>query len=174
MPRYVALLRGVSPMNAKMPELKRCFEAAGFTDVKTLLSSGNVVFSTTRSASLATLQKRCEKAMLDGQGSSFMTLVRSTAHLQQLIAADPFAAFKLKPGAKRVVTFLPEPLAESPVKLPLTHGEACIHGLGGGGEVFCSYVPEAKGPVFMYLLEKTFGKAITTRTWETVMKCAAA
>jgi uncharacterized protein (DUF1697 family) len=47
MPRYVAFLRGVSPMNAKMPELKKCFESAGFTDVKTLLSSGNVVFSTT-------------------------------------------------------------------------------------------------------------------------------
>lgn len=173
MPRYVALLRGVSPMNARMPELKRCFEEAGFTDVKTLLSSGNVAFSTARSASPATLQRRCEKAMRDGQGHSFMTLVRPTAHLQQLIAADPFAAFRLRPGAKRVVTFLPEPLAGSPVALPLVHGEACIHGLQGG-EVFCSYVPEAKGPVFMHLLEKTFGKAITTRTWETVSKCAAA
>jgi len=30
MRRYAAFLRGVSPMNAKMPELKRCFEAAGF------------------------------------------------------------------------------------------------------------------------------------------------
>jgi len=28
MPRYAAFLRGVSPMNAKMPELKKCFEAA--------------------------------------------------------------------------------------------------------------------------------------------------
>ena len=50
MPRYVAFLRGVSPMNAKMPELKRCFEVAGFSDVRTLLSSGNVVFSTRTSA----------------------------------------------------------------------------------------------------------------------------
>jgi len=45
MQRYVAFLRGVSPMNCKMPELKRCFEAAGFADVRTLLSSGNVAFS---------------------------------------------------------------------------------------------------------------------------------
>jgi uncharacterized protein (DUF1697 family) len=44
MPRYVAFLRGVSPMNASMPALKRCFEATGFTDVRTLLSSGNVAF----------------------------------------------------------------------------------------------------------------------------------
>jgi uncharacterized protein (DUF1697 family) len=39
------LLRGVSPMNARMPELKRCFEAAGLEDVKTVLSSGNVAFT---------------------------------------------------------------------------------------------------------------------------------
>ena len=44
MRRYVAFLRGVNPMNAKMAELRRCFETAGFTDVRTVLSSGNVAF----------------------------------------------------------------------------------------------------------------------------------
>jgi uncharacterized protein (DUF1697 family) len=44
--RYAAFLRAVSPMNAKMPELRRAFEAAGFSDVKTVLSSGNVVWET--------------------------------------------------------------------------------------------------------------------------------
>ena len=53
MARYVAFLRGVSPLNAKMADLARCFESGGFTDVKTLLSSGNVVFSA-RAASPAT------------------------------------------------------------------------------------------------------------------------
>lgn len=160
-------------MNCQMPVLKHCLEDAGFTDVKTLLSSGNVAFSTPRAASVSALQKRVEKAMQRGAGYGFLTIVRPTTHLQQLLAADPFAGFKLRAGAKRVVTFLREPLAASPVELPLTHGEACILGLDGG-EVFCSYVPEAKGPVFMHLLEKTFGKTITTRTWETVTKCAAA
>ncbi|MGQ3052211.1 MAG: DUF1697 domain-containing protein [Roseateles sp.] len=173
MPRYVALLRGVSPMNCQMPVLRRCLEDAGFTDVKTLLSSGNVAFSTPRAASVVALQRRVENAMHDGAGYGFMTIVRPTAHLQQLLAADPFAAFKLRAGAKRVVTFLREPLAASPVELPLKYGEACILGLDGG-EVLCSYVPGAKGPVFMRLLEKTFGKTITTRTWDTVARCAAA
>ncbi len=45
MPRFVAFLRGVSPMNAKMTQLAYCFETAGFSEVRTLLSSGNVVFS---------------------------------------------------------------------------------------------------------------------------------
>jgi hypothetical protein len=35
-------------------------------------------------------------------------------------------------------------------------------------------VASDKGPVFMTLIEKTFGKNVTTRTWETVAKCAAA
>ena len=34
MPRYVAFLRGVSPMNARMADLRRCFEVAGFGNVK--------------------------------------------------------------------------------------------------------------------------------------------
>jgi Uncharacterized protein conserved in bacteria len=46
MARHVAFLRGVSPINAKMPQLKRCFESAGFANVKTVRSSGNVVFDT--------------------------------------------------------------------------------------------------------------------------------
>lgn len=62
MPRYVAFLRGVSPMNARMPALKACFEAAAFTEVRTVLSSGNVVFNA-RSSSLATLERRVERAM---------------------------------------------------------------------------------------------------------------
>ena len=59
-PRYVAFLRGVSPMNAKMPALKSCFEAEGFSGVRTLLSSGNVVFNA-RSLSLATLERRARE-----------------------------------------------------------------------------------------------------------------
>lgn len=42
--RYAALLRGVAPMNASMPESSRAFERAGFEHVKTVLASGNVLF----------------------------------------------------------------------------------------------------------------------------------
>lgn len=41
-------------------------------------------------------------------------------------------------------------------------------------EVFTAYLPRDKGPVFMSLLERTFGIDITTRTLDTVAKCAAA
>ena len=171
MPRYVALLRGVSPMNAKMPELKQCFESAGFEDVRTLLSSGNVAFSS-KASKEATLARKAEAAMQAHLGKSFSTIVRSSKHLQDLIDAEPFNAFKLAPAAKPVITFLPGELKSVP-KLPVELDGACIHEMRGL-EVFVSYVPNQKGPVFMALLERTFGKNITTRTLETVRKCAAA
>ena len=105
MPRYVAFLRGVSPQNAKMPELKRAFESAGFTEVRTLLSSGNVVFNA-RKASPASLEQRADKAMQATLGRSFGSFVRSAEQLQALITSDPFARFGVAPEAKRIITFL--------------------------------------------------------------------
>ncbi len=158
-------------MNAKMPALKRCFEAAGFTQVRTLLSSGTVVFHAT-SASPAALERRAEKAMLSELGRSFDTIVRSAEFLQAFLASDPFAEFRLPPAAKRVVTFLSKP-AVLELSLPLKRDDASILKFTGS-EALSAYIPGPKGPVFMNLLERTFGKGITTRTLDTVRKCAAA
>lgn len=170
MARYLAFLRGVSPMNAKMPELKRCFEAAGFTDVKTVLSS-NVVFST-RAAAAGTIERKAEAAMEKQLGRAFGTTVRSAAALNELLEADPYAAFRLPANAKRVVTFLRKP-HQAGLSLPLEADGARILA-ANGSEVFSAYVPSPRGPVFMTLIEKTFGTDVTTRTWDTIRKCVAA
>ncbi|MDM0073484.1 DUF1697 domain-containing protein [Variovorax sp. J2P1-59] len=171
MPRYVAFLRGVSPMNAKMPELKRCFESAGFTNVKTVLSSGNVVFDA-RAASAASLERKVEAAMTQHLDRSFQTIVRSAKALRDLLDADPYAAFDLPAGAKRVVTFL-RTVHPAKLSLPLEKDDARILAMKNQ-EIFSAYVPGPRGPVFMVLIEKTFGTDLTTRTWDTVRKCAAA
>ncbi len=170
MKRYAAFLRGVSPMNCKMPELVQAFESAGFSGVKTLLSSGNVVFGA--SGAPRALEKKAQAAMQAHMGKSFMTLVRPVDELQALLDADPFAAFKLPADAKRVVTFLAAVPATLP-KLPVALHGARILAMHGR-EVFSAYVPGPEGPVFMTLIERTFGKDVTTRTWDTVRKVAAA
>jgi uncharacterized protein (DUF1697 family) len=154
-------------MNAKMPELKRAFELAGFSDVKTVLGSGNVVFSA-KAGSEATLARKAEAAMTKHLGRSFFTLVRSVDDLVELLASDPYRKFELAAGSKRVVTFLSEAPAKKP-KLPIELDGARILTVQGSA-VFSAYVVSPKGPVFMSLLEKTFGKDVTTRTWETVVK----
>ena len=171
MPRYVAFLRGVSPLNARMPALKACFEQLGFTDVKTLLSSGNVVFTSPRKA-VPALAKFIESGMASQLPRSFPTVLRTVDHLHGLLQADPFSRFSLPPGAKRVVTFLGQP-PQAPLALPLALDGAQILA-ATPSEVFSAYLPGDRGPVFMALIEKTFGKNLTTRTLDTVKKCAAA
>ena len=159
------------PTNAKMPELKKAFESAGFTDVKTVLSSGNVVFSA-RDASETSLQRKAEAAMMQRFGDAFLTIVRPLDALRELLASDPYRAFGLEPVAKRIVTFLREK-PTSTLALPIGLGGARILSIKGR-EVFSAYLPNPKGPVFMVLIEKTFGKEVTTRTWDTVAKVARA
>lgn len=156
-------------MNARMPALAGCFETAGFSEVRTLLSSGNVVFNA-RSSPPAVLERRAEKAMQSDLGRTFSTFVRPAEYLQQFVAAEPFAAFRLAPTAKRVVTFLRQPAQKVP-ELPIVWEGASILEIMGS-EVLCAYVPGSKGPAFMRLLERTFGASITTRTLDTVRKCA--
>ena len=73
--------------------------------------------------------------------------------------------------AKRVVTFLRRPAQG--VRLPIERDGAVILAMSGC-EVFTAYVASDKGPVFMSLLERTFGSDITTRTLDTVAKCSVA
>jgi uncharacterized protein (DUF1697 family) len=154
-----------------MPELKRCFEAAGFDDVRTLLSSGNVAFSA-KPAIVPILERKAEEAMANHLGRVFQAIVRPSSFLQWIVETDPFAAFELPTNAKRIITFLRRPY-EGEIDLPIERGQASILKLDGT-EVFSAYVPDEKGPVFMALLERTFGAEITTRTLDTVRKCSAA
>lgn len=158
-------------MNAKMPALKRAFGAAGFTEVKTVLSSGNVVFAARR-ASESALQGRAEAAMQEWLGHAFLTIVRPVEMLREMLASDPYHAFRLEPSAKRIVTFLrDEPTAM--VALPKELEGARLLALRGR-ELFTAYVPSSRGAAFMTLIERTFGKEVTTRTWDTVEKVARA
>jgi uncharacterized protein (DUF1697 family) len=165
MKRYAAFLRGVSPMNADMRELKKAFESAGFTDVRTVRSSGNVVF-TAPASPVAALERTAESAMNERLGVAFPAIVRSIEALRRMLASDPFAGHRVHPRAKRVVTFL-RGKPKGRLKLPIELDGARILRVEGR-EVFTAYVPGGRGPAFMTLIERTFGKEVTTRTWETI------
>lgn len=165
MPKYAALLRGVMPANCRMPDLRRALEAAGFTDVKTVISSGNAVFSA-RKAPEKAIAKKAEAAMQKVMGRSFMTIVRSIDDLQAVLDRDYFATVKLPPNAKRNVTFLPEPF-RTKLDLPMELRGARICAVERD-VAYTYYVPNDVDPAFMALIDKTFEKNCTTRTWETV------
>ena len=154
-----------------MPDLKRCLEIAGYTKVKTILSSGNVVFDSAR-GSVAAIERRIEAGSTKQLGRSFYTIVRSVEELSDLIEADPYAAFDLPADAKKVITFarkLPSPKPPLPVE---RDGAQIL--AAGSREAFSAYVPSSRGPVFMELIKANFGSEVATRTWDTLKKCAKA
>ena len=94
------------------------------------------------------------------------------ADVRRIVDADHHAQFQPPSAAKQLITFLKRP-HELPVSLPLEGEGAAICKLEGV-EVYSHYLPNDKGPLFMTMLEKTFGKQITTRTVDTVRKCIKA
>ena len=157
-------------MNARMPALKQAFESAGFREVRTVLSSGNVVFDARRSSPEA-LERKAEAAMSASLGRAFLTIVRPVDALHEMLARDPYRRFDVG-AAKRIVTFLREE-PPSGLALPVELHGARLLALEGK-DLFGAYLPSPKGPVFMTLIERTFGKDVTTRTWDTVAKVARA
>jgi uncharacterized protein (DUF1697 family) len=104
-------------------------------------------------------------------GRAFLTVVRPLDTLRAIIDRDPYQAFRLGPTAKRIVTFLREK-PKSEVSLPIERDGARILRIEDR-EVFSAYLPTPRGPVFMSLIERTFGQEVTTRTWDTVKRVAA-
>lgn len=167
--RYAAFLRGVMPTNARMADLRRAFEAAGFADVQTVLGSGNILF-TAPAATETSLERRAEAAMTRHLGRRFLTIVRPVDELRRMLAADPYRAFRLPPNAKRIVTFLRgRPRRRLPLPMKIAGARILA---AAGGNVFIAYVRHPKGPVFMTSIEQVFGKDQTTRTWETISRVA--
>lgn len=171
----VALLRGVNVGGAKkiaMADLKAMVEALGFTDVKTLLQSGNVVFEA-GDRSDAELE-----ALLEGEAERRLGLVskfivRGPKAWRAMIDANPLPdEAEREPSrflanvAREVVT--PEMLAAiRAVATPSEKVEAidrCVYIFFGDG------IADSKAAVVFG--RKPLGLTATGRNWNTVRKIA--
>jgi uncharacterized protein (DUF1697 family) len=90
MTRYVALLRGVNVggVNVKMADLAEVVRGLGYDDVKTVLASGNVQFTTTDAASAA--KERLEAALRERFGYEAWVHVLTVEKIQAVVDAYPF------------------------------------------------------------------------------------
>jgi len=107
MARYVALLRGINVGgNKKVPmaQLRQLLEGLGYTDVATLLQSGNAVF-TAREKSPAKVVKQLEKAIAEEFGFEVSVILRTRDELAAAIKANPLPGAEDAPS-RFLVTFL--------------------------------------------------------------------
>jgi uncharacterized protein (DUF1697 family) len=171
MPRFVVLLRGVNVGKANrvpMEQFRRLLEDLGHSDVRTLLNSGNAVFTATgRSASVhagaitGTLQANL--------GVEVPVIVKTAGELDGIVDRVPIRppvehhsrfliAFAQTGGALQSLSGVATRV-QAPERFVIGEHAAYLYCIRG--------ILESKAATA--LLGKT-GRAVTTRNWATVLK----
>jgi uncharacterized protein (DUF1697 family) len=171
------MIRGVGPENPNMrgEKLRWAFEEMGFTEVKSFLTSGNVLFASPETDT-AKLEAHIEAAMPDLLDFSRDVFVRSAADLRRIIDAKPFGKLKHENAGLNylTVTFFKQP----PVLehgFPFQPDGKPFHLVGLHNNALCCVVDLTAGKTteLMPWLERQYGKRITTRTYNTVSRLLA-
>ena len=154
-------------------DLIAAFEDLGFTNVKTLIASGNVKFE---GRDKPDLQKRFEAGLAEKFGFEIGTVLRSREALRQMVESDPFSGEIETDAQKLYVTLFAEPEAE---KLPLpcaATGDFEVVRVAPT-EIFHIAWKKPDGRFSadtQNVIWKPFGKKVlwTNRNWNTIIKAA--
>jgi uncharacterized protein (DUF1697 family) len=169
----ISMLRGVnlaSHNRMKMDALRKLYESLGLRDVQTYVQSGNVVFKTA-GRDLARLAGKIEAGIESSLGVHTDVLLRTTAEMREVVAANPFAARSgIDPG-KLLVDFLArEPGPEAQEKLLSIHiepEELRIH----GREIYIYFFNGMARPKLPQgFIDRAVKMPCTGRNWNTVTK----
>jgi uncharacterized protein (DUF1697 family) len=169
-PTYVALLRGINLAGKRrvaMADLRAWLTDLGYTDVRTLLQSGNAVFRSPKRP--ATVQRELEARLAEGAGFSIDCVVRTADELRAVVDADPLGTVADN-GSRYLVSFL-----RAAPKKPDFAADAFAPELFhlGGQEVYF-WVPDgSQNSKVLAAFPTRKGKVATVRNWNTVTKLLA-
>lgn len=166
--RYAAFLRAVNigpHGRISMADLKAAVEGAGFDDVRTLLQSGNVVFTAAKAADPSAAIR---KAVKDRTGLDTDVMARSHAQLVKIADANPFKEHESQP-AKLHVAFL-----SAATKKELDVSSFPEEAAAGTGVLYL-WFPNGVGrsKLTSAYIEKQLDVRMTIRNWNTLGKVIA-
>lgn len=175
MSTHIALIRGINVGRNKrvaMADLRALLTDLGYREVRTLLQSGNAVFTAPGSA--ASVAQAVEQAMSEQLKVSARVLVRSPRQLGSAIEADPFGD-RAPEGSKHFLGFLDATPAKATVDaVPQLTGEtdtAPDEARFVAGHLYL-WCPNgiSKSTLWQVNWDKVLGAAVTLRNWNTVTK----
>jgi uncharacterized protein (DUF1697 family) len=175
MQRQVALLRGVNNIGSAnrvaMADLRALVESLGFRDVRTLLNSGNVVFSgpSNRGGDLAA---RIEKALASRLGVTCSVTVLSGNEVAAVVRENPFE--ELADNLSRLLVVVPKVPSDISRLKPILDERWHPEALALGRRV--AYLWCANGvarSAFWSAVEKALGRTGTARNMATMTKLLA-
>jgi uncharacterized protein (DUF1697 family) len=170
-PQFVVLLRGVNVGKGNrvpMAAFRELLEAQGFSEVRTLLNSGNAVFRCA-GRSAVSHAKSIGTRLQESLGVGVLVVVKSSAEFLAVVTENPFAlpekdhsrilvAFAQGKTATQGLSAL-RPMLQPPERLHIGNHAAYLHCARG--------ILESKAG--SALLGK-LGREVTTRNWATVLK----
>ncbi len=113
MTRYVAFLRGMNVGGHRLTnaELRDAFADAGFEEVATFRTSGNVILDADDGESRGEIQARIERGLEETLGYAVPTFLRSAAETVAIAVAEPFDPKRIAASDGKLQVLL---LAEKP------------------------------------------------------------
>jgi len=171
----VVLLRAINVGGANrltMSALRETLERAGFSDVRTLLQSGNLVCQSPLRTAPAT-ERRIRDVVRDHSGLELDVFVRSSDDWRRLVAANPFEAeSRLDPGHLVLMVFASPVASEaiSRLKKAIVGRERLTIDGSHGYIVYPDGIGTSR--LTAALIERTLGVRGTARNWNTVVKLA--
>ena len=169
METFIAFLRGINVGGANkvpMKELKEHFEQLGFTDIKTILATGNVLFKG-KPEKTPNLSTELSKKL----GFDTHLLIFTYSDIKDIIDSDPFEGKEISKDVKFYISFYSE-IKKSNLQIPYNDIEKGIEILKISDKAIFSIVDIKKsGTVeLMKILDKEFGTKLTTRNFNTIQK----
>jgi uncharacterized protein (DUF1697 family) len=176
MTAYIALLRGINVGGHNliaMADLRDHFEKLRFSNAKTLLQSGNVVFQFTRRTGAA-LERLLEAETKKRFAASVDYFVRTAEEWDTIVARNPFPDEAKSDPGHLIVQFLKDEAEANKVKAL----QAVIRGpeiLRADGKHLYIVYPDGMGKSKLTntVIERALGLRGTARNWNTVLKLAA-
>ena len=154
-----------------MAELRQAFESWGFQNVKTLLATGNVLFDSPK-ADTQSLTQSIEEKLKETFGYEIDVILRTIEQIQELVGSNPFKGIEVTADTRLYVTFLSDK-ANGGLEIPYESPEKNYKILSvADGAVYSvlTLTADTRSIDAMGILEKEFGKKITTRNWNTLTK----
>jgi len=174
--RYIALLRGVNVGRAKriaMADLRKLIADLGYTDVRSVLNSGNVVFSGPVKPQ-ADLAAAIEETLVLKLGVAARVLVLDGEELASIVAANPL--LDRAPDHARLITFiLSDPATTILQGIETLCGQDWHPGaVALGARAVYVWCPDGiLDSAAASALGKQLGDATTSRNWSTLLKLHA-
>ena len=174
--QFVAFLRGINVggnTKVSMEVLKSSLEKEGFFHTRTVLNSGNIIFESVE-LSQGKIKKIIEDIIEKNFGFHSDVIVHFRDVIRRLVQENPFKNINITSQTRLYVTFLAEP-HENSLVIPYGSSEKDFTILQAMPTEICWVVvlSKAQGTTeAMKFIEKTYGKKVTTRNWNTVQKIA--